>query len=58
MKMQLTGKQIWSVPIALGFISASGLIAALFFDGIGNVISWIALAVPVAVAVWYAVRQA
>lgn len=41
----------------LGLISASGLITALLSDGIGDVVSWIALAVPVVVGLWHIVRQ-
>ncbi len=57
MKIPLTARQIWAAPIVLGLISACGLIAALLFDGIGDVVSWIALAVPVVVAFWYAARR-
>lgn len=39
MKTSLTGIQIWGMPILLGLISASGLIAALLFDGIGGVMA-------------------
>ena len=42
----------------LGLISASGLIAALLSDGIGDVVSWTALAVPIVIALWYSVRHA
>jgi hypothetical protein len=54
----LSKSQIWRLPLALGFVSAVGLVAALLADGIGDVVSWMALAAPVAVAVWYAVRPA
>jgi hypothetical protein len=57
MKISLTGIQVWSAPIMLGLISASGLITALLSDGIGDVVSWIALAVPVVVGLWHIVRQ-
>jgi hypothetical protein len=58
MKKPLTGLQIWGAPILLAMISAIGLIAALLHDGIGDVVSWIALAVPVVAALWHAGRRA
>lgn len=57
MKTSLTGIQIWGMPILLGLISASGLIVALLFDGIGDTVSWLALAAPVVTALWYGVRR-
>lgn len=57
MKTSLTGIQIWGMPILLGLISASGLIAALLFDGIGDTVSWLALAAPVVTALWFGVRR-
>jgi hypothetical protein len=42
----------WRAPIALGVLSASGLLSALVSDGIGDVWSWITLAAPLAVAVF------
>jgi hypothetical protein len=41
----------WRAPIALGVLTASGLLSALVSDGIGDVWAWIALAAPLAVAV-------
>ena len=43
---------IWRAPILLGVLTASGLLSALVADGIGDVWSWIALAAPLAVAVF------
>ncbi|MFA5017092.1 MAG: hypothetical protein WC504_06070 [Methylobacter sp.] len=57
MKTSLTGIQIWGMPILLGLVSVSGLIAALLFDGIGDVVSWLALAAPVVTALWYGVLR-
>ena len=45
--------RVWRMPIVLGLLSAIGLIAALLADGAGDVLSWVALAIPVAAAVWY-----
>ncbi|PPK76189.1 hypothetical protein B0F87_104281 [Methylobacter tundripaludum] len=57
MKTSLTGIQIWGMPVLLGLVSVSGLIAALLFDGIGDAVSWLALAAPVVTALWYGVRH-
>ncbi|MGH7966300.1 MAG: hypothetical protein ACRERD_31495 [Candidatus Binatia bacterium] len=47
----LSKKQIWGAPLALGVASALGLIAALLADGLWDAVSWIALAVPIAVGI-------
>jgi len=43
-------RRIWLVPSILGLLSGVGLVAALLSDGPGDVLSWLALAVPVAVS--------
>ncbi len=53
MNPPLSKTQIWSAPVALGLISCVGLLAALLSDGIGDAVSWVALAIPVAVAARY-----
>lgn len=53
MSAPLTTSQIWGAPVTLGGVSAVGLVAALVADGIADVVSWIALAAPIAVAVRY-----
>ncbi|MDQ3773507.1 MAG: hypothetical protein M3461_03585 [Pseudomonadota bacterium] len=45
------------MPILLGTASALGLIAALVSDGLGDVVSWIALAAPVVVCAWCGSRK-
>lgn len=45
--------RIWTAPAALGLASVVGLVAALLADGIGDVVSWLALAAPVAVIGWH-----
>jgi hypothetical protein len=42
----------WHTPIALGMLTASGLLSALVSDGIGDAWAWIALAAPLVVAVF------
>lgn len=51
MSAVLTRTQIWSVPIILGGVSVVGLVAALLADGLWDIVSWVALAAPVAVCV-------
>jgi hypothetical protein len=46
--------RIWTAPIYIGVISMIGLIAALLSDdGLGDYLAWLALAIPVAVVLWY-----
>lgn len=45
--------KLWGMPIVLGVLSITGLIAALVGDGIWDVLSWIALAIPVIVMIKY-----
>ncbi len=54
MSRPLTATQIWAAPLALGLLSIVGLVAALMADGIGDIVSWIALGVPAAAALWFA----
>lgn len=56
MSRRLTRREIWGAPIALGLLSAIGLASALLADGVGDVISWIALAIPILVALRHALR--
>lgn len=49
--------KLWGWPIALGLLSASGLLSALVSDDWGNAWSWIGLGVPVLVMAWYAWRR-
>ncbi len=42
---------VFGVPALLAILSAFGLVTALLGDGVWDVLSWIALAVPVAVIV-------
>ncbi|WP_428264832.1 hypothetical protein [Haliangium sp.] len=47
--------QVWGAPIAIGGVSLIGLSAALLADGMWDVVSWLALTVPVAVGLWCAI---
>jgi hypothetical protein len=48
----------WRAPIALGVLTASGLLSALLSDGVGDVWSWISLVTPLAVAAYCIHRRA
>jgi hypothetical protein len=49
---RLSGKEIWTWPAALALLSTVGLVAGLLGTGALDVISWVGLAVPVAVSLW------
>jgi hypothetical protein len=57
MKRPRERTRIWPVPIALGAVSALGLIAALLSDAAGDVLAWFALAAPVCIIVWFITRR-
>ncbi|MCS4510890.1 hypothetical protein [Xylophilus ampelinus] len=44
---------LWGWPVVMGLLSIFGLLAALVYDGWGDTVSSIALAVPVLVIVWF-----
>lgn len=44
---------LWRWPVALGLLSAVGLLAGLVLDGWGDWLSWIALGIPVGVMLWF-----
>jgi hypothetical protein len=43
-----TGRQIFAWPAVIAVLSAAGLLSALLGDGIWDGVSWVVLAVPVA----------
>lgn len=47
----------WRWPVALGLLSTTGLVTALVSETWGDVWSWIALGVPVAVMGWFSLRR-
>jgi hypothetical protein len=49
--------RLWGWPLALGILTASGLLSALVSDGWGDAWSWLALGIPVAVIARCAVRR-
>jgi hypothetical protein len=49
---------MWGWPIVLGVLTSIGLISALFSDGgLGDMLAWFALGIPVAVCAWYGWRR-
>jgi hypothetical protein len=51
-----TFRNIYRWPAILAALSSFGLISALIGDGIWDGLSWIALAIPLAVMGWFASR--
>jgi hypothetical protein len=45
--------RLWGWPIVLGLLTCSGLISALVSEEWGDVWSWVALGLPVAVMAWF-----
>ncbi len=51
--------RLWGWPIVLGLLTSVGLVSALFSDGgMGDMLAWLTLGIPVATGVWFAVRPA
>ena len=46
--------EIFAAPLAIGLLSVVGLVAALLGDGLWDVVSWLALGVPVVLMAWFA----
>ena len=46
-------RQIFLAPLVLAVVTIAGLIFALVGDGMWDAVSWLALAVPLAVTAWY-----
>ena len=45
---------LWGWPLAMGVLSAVGLVSALFSDGgLGDAVAWVALGIPTAACFWY-----
>lgn len=52
-----SGMGVFGVPLILGALSALGLASALIGDGLLDVLSWLALGLPVAVMCFFAARR-
>lgn len=48
--------RVFGAPLLLTLVSAIGLLSALLGDDLWDVLSWVALATPVAVIVWCVAR--
>lgn len=45
---------LWGWPIALGVLTAIGLVSALFSDGgLGDMLAGVYLAIPMAAGIWH-----
>jgi hypothetical protein len=53
-----SNREVWAVPALLGVLTVVGLLAALLADGMWDLVSVAALAVPVATSLWCALRPA
>jgi hypothetical protein len=53
-----TNRAIWAMPAVLGLLTIVGLLVALVGDGIWDLVSVAALAVPVLVGCWHAFKPA
>lgn len=50
-------RRMWTIPVVLGVLTATGLLSALVSDLWGDVWSWFALGLPVLVMAWYGLRR-
>jgi len=48
---------LWTWPLLLNGLAASGLVSALVSDGAGDAWAWFALGVPVAVMAWFGLKR-
>ncbi len=46
-------KQVWGMPVLVGALSLVGVGAGLVGEGMFDAVSWIALAIPVSVGLWF-----
>jgi hypothetical protein len=53
-----TNRQIWAMPAMLGLLTVAGLLVALLGDGIWDLVSVAALAVPVLLGCRHAFKPA
>jgi hypothetical protein len=48
---------LWAWPLALALLTALGLISALVGDGVWDMVSALALGLPVAAGAWFGLRR-
>jgi hypothetical protein len=49
--------RLWGVPVLLAILTTIGLVAALLGDGLWDLVSGIALGVPVLLGIWHSLRK-
>ena len=54
---RLSLRQVFAAPLAIAVLSTVGLISALVGDNLWDVLSWLTLAIPVAVILYYWLRR-
>ena len=54
---RLSLRQVFAAPLANAVLSTVGLISALVGDDVWDVLSWLTLAIPVAVILYYWLRR-
>jgi hypothetical protein len=48
-----TNGQIFAIPMVLGALSVIGLVSALVGDGVWDGVSWMTLAIPILLCVYF-----
>jgi len=53
-----TLRQIFAAPLVIGILSTVGLLAALIGDNVWDAVSWVSLAIPCVLFVFFVYRRA
>jgi len=51
-------RHVWRMPLLLAAVTVAGLVAGLLADGVWDLVAAAALALPLAVGLWHALRPA
>jgi uncharacterized iron-regulated membrane protein len=51
-------RAVFGAPLSIGLLSLTGLIAALLDRGIGHVMAWIGVGLPILIVAWFWMRRA
>ena len=49
-------RRVWFWPLVLAVFTGTGLVSALFSDGLGDAWAWVGLSVPLAAVAWHWMR--